>query len=49
MTDAGPSLKYATAKVKKADRDRVPPPEDPWESSDVQSAAPGGYSDEAPF
>lgn len=49
MTDAGPSLKYATAKVKKAARDRVPPPEDPWESSAPQQSAPGGYSDEPPF
>ena len=49
VTDAGPSLKYATAKVKKASRDRVPPPEDPWESSAAQPAASGGFSDKPPF
>lgn len=46
--DVGPNLKYASAKIKKASRDQVPPPEDPWADS-VQSGGPGGYSDEAPF
>jgi single-strand DNA-binding protein len=49
VTDAGPSLKYAIAKVKKAARDQVPPPEDPWGGSAQQQPAPGGYSDEPPF
>ena len=52
VTDAGPSLKYATAAVKKTARDHVPPPaEDPWASSAPAAAAAGngGYSDEPPF
>jgi single-stranded DNA-binding protein len=49
VTDAGSSLKYAIAKVKKAARDHVPPPEDPWGSSAPQQPTPGGYSDEPPF
>lgn len=49
VTDVGPSLKYAQAKVKKTARDRVPPPEeDPWAGS-APPAGPGGYSDEPPF
>jgi single-strand DNA-binding protein len=48
VTDAGPSLKYATCKVKKTVRDRVPPPEDPWENATPSQPAAGGYSDDPP-
>jgi single-strand DNA-binding protein len=49
VTDVGPSLKYAQATVKKAVRDRVPPPEDPWETATPsQPSEAGGYSDEPP-
>jgi single-strand DNA-binding protein len=48
VNDAGPSLRYATAKVARASRDKVPPPEDPWAGSAPESS-PGGYSDEPPF
>lgn len=48
VTDAGPSLKYATAKVKKASRDQVPPPEDAWADS-APVNGPGGYSAQPPF
>jgi single-strand DNA-binding protein len=52
VTDAGPSLKYATVKVQRATRSRPagtgasgqPAGPDPWASD-----GPGGYSDEPPF
>jgi len=41
-TEIGAALKYATVKISKMQRDRVPPPEDPWS----ESAPP---PEEAPF
>jgi single-strand DNA-binding protein len=44
VSNAGPSLTYATAKVARAKRDNVPVPEDPWARS-----APAPVEDEPPF
>lgn len=43
VTEAGAALRYATAKITKAARDQVPPPEDPW----ARDSAPP--ADEPPF
>jgi single-strand DNA-binding protein len=53
--DAGPSLKWATAKISRAGRDKVPHPADspdPWQNNTPPAAAAGdgaGFSDEPPF
>jgi single-strand DNA-binding protein len=48
--DIGPSLKWATAKIAKANRDKVPHPADdadPWQ--DRQPAAANAAADQPPF
>jgi single-strand DNA-binding protein len=52
--DIGPSLKWATAKISRAARDKVPHPADspdPWQGAAPATAADsgGGFSDEPPF
>lgn len=51
VDEIGPSLRYATAKVNKVDRDgggggAKPPAEDPWSQAPASS---GGFADEPPF
>lgn len=54
VEEIGPSLKFATAKVNRAERSGVqhgggyaPPADDPWSSAPVGGA--GGYDSEPPF
>jgi single-strand DNA-binding protein len=51
--DAGPSLRFATAKVTKATRDRPPHPAeaagDPWASSGAADAPAAGAGGQPPF
>jgi len=51
--DVGPSLRWATAKVAKATRDRAPHPAgaaaDPWTAPQPASAGAGGGGAEPPF
>jgi single-strand DNA-binding protein len=48
-TEAGPGLRYATAKVTRVKRDGAPLPDDPWAPRDGQGAAPEPPADEPPF
>jgi single-strand DNA-binding protein len=50
--DVGPSLRWATAKVAKATRERVPHPADtgdPWASAPKPAGVTAGAGDEPPF
>ena len=50
--DVGPSLKWATAKIAKTSRDKVPHPADggdPWQAREPAAAAAGADGDRPPF
>jgi single-strand DNA-binding protein len=50
--DIGPSLKWATAKVAKTTREKVPHPAEtvgPWQAPAPAAATAGGFPDEPPF
>jgi single-strand DNA-binding protein len=50
--DFGPSLKWATAKITKTTRDKIPHPAgdaDPWQTAPAAGSGTSGFSDEPPF
>jgi single-strand DNA-binding protein len=50
--DVGPSLKWATAKIARASRDKVPHPADggdPWQAASPAASAIGAADNEPPF